>query len=122
MDNTGKTKGIILWIGCVLLTLLFILSGVGKISNPAGAAKMFEHFGYPGWFGMVIGAVEIMSGIALLIPRLSTYAAGVLGVVMLGAIVSHLRVAEWNRVGFTVVLFAILGFVGMARRQKKPGA
>jgi len=112
MKNPMK---VVLTVAGILVGLLFLLSGAGKLANPAGTAKMFAHFGYPGWFATAIGTVEVLGGIALLIPRIAHFAAGILGVVMLGAAYSHFRVAEWNRVAFTLVLFVVLAGIGMKR-------
>ena len=115
----------VLTVVSILVGLLFLTSGAGKLANPIGAAKLFAHFGYAGWFATVIGVVEVLGGISLVIPRISHVGAGVLGAVMLGAAYSHLQAAEWNRVAFTVVLFATLVIIGMARwknLQRKTGS
>jgi uncharacterized membrane protein YphA (DoxX/SURF4 family) len=118
MENTGKVRNVVLWIVSIAVGLLFIASGAGKLANPAGAAKLFAHFGYAAWFVTVIGLVEVLGGIGLLIPRVARWAAIVLGVVMLGAACSHLRVGEWGRVGFTVGLLVALGFIACARGKR----
>ncbi len=110
-------KKVALTVASILVGLLFLASGVGKLANPAGSAKLFAHFGYPGWFATVIGAVEVLGGVGLIIPRVASVAAGALGVVMLGAAFSHLRAGEWNRVAFTLVLFVGLVVIGMKRRS-----
>lgn len=115
MENTNKARNVVLWIVSIAAGLLFIASGAGKLANPAGSAKLFAHFGYAPWFATLIGAVEVLGGIGLLVPRLARWAAIGLGVVMLGAACSHLRVGEWGRVGFTVVLVLAMGFIALAR-------
>jgi len=117
MKSPMKT---VVLVASILVGLLFLASGAGKIANPAGTAKLFAHFGYPGWFATVIGAVEILGGIGLVIPRVASVASGVLSAVMLGAIFSHLRAGEWNRMAFTITLFFVLVVIGVRRRSSAP--
>ena len=51
-------------------------------------ARWFSQWGYPHWFLVVVGVLELGGGLLLLFPRIAPYAAMVLGVVMLGATVT----------------------------------
>lgn len=113
--QTSRLKTIGIWTVSILIGLSFVMSGAGKLASSAGTAKLFEHFGYPAWFGTVIGVVEILGGIGLFIPRSAKFAAGILGVVMIGAVVSHIRVDELPRALFVAVLLGILGLIGVVR-------
>ena len=68
-----------------LLALLYVGAGVPKVVGVESAVTGFQSMGYPAWFRVVIGVIEIGGGVALLIPRLAFYGAGALGVVMIGA-------------------------------------
>lgn len=52
----------------VILGLMFLLAGIGKLMNPAGTAGFFGTLGIPGASVMVwlVIAVEILGGLALL--------------------------------------------------------
>jgi putative oxidoreductase len=103
----------------VLLTLMFLTAGGGKLMNPAGAGQMFAQYGYPAWFAVVIGAVEVAGAVLLLVPRTALYAAGALAVTMAGAVFAHLKTAgEVPRAVVPFVLLAPLVFVGVARWRK----
>lgn len=114
----GKAKSAALWALTGLLACVFALSGSMKFVNPE-AARQFEQFGYPDWFRVLIGAVEVGGALALLLPRTAFYAAGALVVVMAGAVVTHLRAGEAPQAAVPLVLFGLLALVGYARR---PGA
>lgn len=54
-------------VGRILLALIFILSGIGKISDPAGTAGFMESMGVPGILVWPTIALEILGGIAIVI-------------------------------------------------------
>ena len=114
-------KGLALWTPTVLMALLFILQGIMKLQPGSPWPEMFANWGYPAGSHLVVGVVELLAGIALLIPRSAAYAAATLSVVMLGAAATHLIHAEWISVGFTLAfaaIFAVLTRVRMPRRWK----
>ena len=73
-----------LWIVNILAAAAFVAIGLAKFGSPEWAIK-FERWGYPDGFDMVIGALEIAGGVLLLVPKLSSYAAALLGVILIGA-------------------------------------
>jgi len=80
-----KTAGtILLWIVQILAALAFVAIGVAKFARPAWAT-MFARWGYPDGFYMVIGALELLGGVLLLVPRVTSYAAALLGVILVAA-------------------------------------
>jgi hypothetical protein len=50
----------------------------------------FEHWGYPGWFSCVIGAWELLAGIALVQPRRRFLGAATLLFILTGAVTTHI--------------------------------
>jgi uncharacterized membrane protein YphA (DoxX/SURF4 family) len=65
---------------------LFALAGRSKYLGPSWAAS-FARWGYPPLAYAVVGLVEMAGGAALFVPRYRRAAAGVLGTVMVAAIV-----------------------------------
>ncbi len=113
----GKT--IALWIVSVLLAVMFMMSGGMKLINPAQASGMFVNYGYPAWFALIIGAVGVLGGVLLLIPRVAFYEAGALAVVMAGATFTHLKTAgEAPRAIVPLVLLVLSIVVALARRPQ----
>lgn len=108
----NKAKAIATWIVSVLLFALFtLMAGRAKLIGwPAGQ----DFHGYSGGFRVLIGAIEVVGGIALLIPPVASYAAVLLCGVMVGAAQTHWR--EGESLAVPVVTFLLLAAVGWARR------
>ena len=80
------------------------------------AAEQFAQLGYADWFRVLIGVLEIAGGLCLLIPRTAFYAAGVLGVVMIGAVGTLLRLGAGEQAIVPFVVLVLLALVAYARR------
>ena len=115
--KSGKAKAVALWVTTGLLGGLFVLSGSMKFVNP-DMAEHFAQWGYPDWFRVLIGVVEVGGGLALLVSRTAWYAAGALGIVMIGAVVTHLGHGEIPQAVVPLVLLGLLVVVGYARRPR----
>ena len=111
-------KRIAIWIVVVLLAVEFGLAGVSKFSPSSGWARMFAAWGYPAWFRVAIGALEITAALALFIERSRLWACAALLIVMAGAAVTHLTHGEPRRVILNVVLSALIGLLW--RLDEKP--
>jgi len=110
-----KAARIGLWICQALLALLFVFAGSAKFTGPLWE-RMFARWGYPDHFYLVIGAVEVAAGLALLVPRLAASAAAILIVVMIGAGATHVLHNEQRRLPEIAVLIVMLGLVAYGRR------
>ena len=77
---------VLLWIVSIFAGLLMLLAGQSKFTNPEMWSTWFEAWGYPGWFMMFVGAVEVLGGLSLLVPRTAPYGAAALIVLMVGAL------------------------------------
>jgi putative oxidoreductase len=110
-----KAGRIALWICQALLALMFVYAGAAKFTSPLWP-RMFARWGYPDHFYLVIGAVEVVAGVALLVPRLATGASIVLVVVMIGAGATHVIFHENQRLIQIVVMSLMLGAIAFGRR------
>jgi len=117
-------KGIALWVPTVLMAMLFVMQGIFKLQPNSPWPQMFKNWGFPAGSVLIVGAIELLAGIALLVPRIAAYAAATLALVMLGAAATHLLHAEWLQFSFTLALsgiFTALARVRMPRRWKAGG-
>jgi len=89
-----KTQTILMWTLTVMLAAVFMLAGAGKVIGVKDVVEAFQHFGYPAWFRIVIGIIEVTCGVALLFPKVAIDAASFLVVIMLGAVVTELIVGD----------------------------
>jgi uncharacterized membrane protein YphA (DoxX/SURF4 family) len=113
----GKVKTVALWVVTVLLAAAFVSAGSMKFFS-AEAATQFAQFGYPGWFLVLIGVIEVAGGVALLVPRLAPIAAAGLGVVMVGAVFTVLRHDDAVKALAPLVFLVLLGMVAYARSPR----
>lgn len=107
--NMQKALYIVSWVFAVLLAVLFVLAGAGKLGG--GATEMFAKWGYPAWFAIFIGVAEVAGAIGLLIPKLTRLAILGLTLVMIGAAYTHVAAGEglavFRPIVFTVFLWLV---------------
>lgn len=117
MDKTGA-KRIVAWVVSVLLAILFLLAGFGKVVADPGWIERFAAWGYPAWMVRLIGLVEVIGAILLLVPRASQYAIALLMFLMMGAAYTHFAAAEGAAILRPALFFGLLGLVFWLRRKK----
>ena len=102
-------------LGRLLMSSLFIWAGIGKLMNPSGTAKYFEHvhIPIPGVAVWVVLIIEIIGGIAILVGFKTRWAAAVLAVFcLITAFGVHLPVGDYpNMVNFYKNLVMAGGFI-----------
>ena len=80
----------------VVLGLLFVLIGSMTVAGRKMFVENFRRFGYPQWFRVVTGSLEVLGGLGLLIGIwlhwLAALASAGLTLVMLGAILTEVRI------------------------------
>jgi putative oxidoreductase len=82
----------------VVLGLLFLAIGSMTVAGRKMFVDNFQRFGYPQWFRVVTGSLEVLGGLGLLIgiwlPWLAALASAGLALVMLSAVSTHLCIRE----------------------------
>jgi putative oxidoreductase len=78
------------WIPALLLVLIFVPQGWSKFSDTSGWAAAFRHWGYPIWFRIAIGVIEVVAAALLLWRRTAPVGAALIVIVMLGGMATHL--------------------------------
>lgn len=106
--------GILSIILQVILGLGFLMFGFMKFGSKQ-MVEGFKHFGYPGWFRVFTGLVELISA-ALVIAGIwnETLAAwGGLFIVgtMVGAIFTHIKIKDTAKEMMMPIILLILGLV-----------
>lgn len=98
----------------LVVGLIFIFSGIGKLFGPMpgieGFTGMLTGLGIPlpGAFAVIVGIVELVGGILLIIGFLDNWAALLLSIVILVAIVSVHITNGWNDFRYPLLLFFVL--------------
>jgi uncharacterized membrane protein YphA (DoxX/SURF4 family) len=101
------------------------IAGLTKFLQPQRWTGLFAGWGYPPAFSFLVGVAEIAGAVALLVPRLSPYAALLLGGVMAGALATLLLHPNgplgWGMTPlFYLVLLLVIGVQRWPRRVHDP--
>jgi putative oxidoreductase len=121
MTKRQIAKEVVLWIVTLLLALVCLRSGLMKMPGMSGEQfwiRDFLRWGYPDWFRIVVGVVEIASFLLLLVPRVASFGAALFAVVMLGAIFTHATHGETGRLPFNFLLLALSLAVAFMRFRR----
>lgn len=114
-----------LWITQALLAAIFLATGLTKLTQP----RLKLAAGPMSWAADVtddqfraVGLLEVAGALGLIMPAvtgiaplLTPLAAVGLALTMVGAIVTHLRYGEPERLAAPIVLFALCLFVAVER-------
>ena len=109
----------LLWTVTILETLGMGLAGFTKFATPDIWTTNFASWGYPVWFTFAIGAAEMGGAILVLIPRLATYAAVLLAVIMVGALSTVIVHSSDLGVAGPIVHLVLLAIIGTSRRSRR---
>jgi uncharacterized membrane protein YphA (DoxX/SURF4 family) len=89
--GTGRAKAwhVLLWVVAVVGAASFLMAGFLKLSGNAQMVQLFAAIGVGQWFRFLTGTLEVLGGVALLVPRLRALGAlGLIGV-MVGALITN---------------------------------
>ncbi|MFQ5700210.1 MAG: DoxX family protein [Acidobacteriota bacterium] len=106
-----RGSDVLVWSVQALLGILFLIAALSKLSGNAEIVEMFAQSGYPDHFYILVGGVELIGAVLVLIPQLAGHGAIALGVVMIGATVTHAMRHEPLRAGVTLVILGLLLYV-----------
>jgi putative oxidoreductase len=106
------------WLPAILLILIFARQGWAKFSDTSGWAAAFRHWGYPDWFRVMIGVLELAGVVLLILGRTAAFGAMIIIVVMLGAWATHLIFDGGRHMTSEVVPLVLASVVLIVRRQQ----
>jgi putative oxidoreductase len=110
--NGADNRSLVILAARVLLSILFILAGFGKLTAISATAGWFGSIGLPmpTVTTVIVGLVELLGGLAILVGFQTRIAAIVLAVFVLGATaVAHL---DFSQAGNALMLQKNLGLTG----------
>ncbi|HEY5223625.1 MAG TPA: DoxX family protein [Microbacteriaceae bacterium] len=110
-----------LWIVQILLTVVFLVSGITKVIRRSEKLKAGLPEFHPGVIRL-IAAAEILGALGLILPGvtgmapiLTPIAASGLAIIMIGAVVTHARRKEGKAVTMNAVLLILAVVVAIGR-------
>jgi len=98
--GTTSSSSLTILIGRVLLAVIFLLSGFGKLTAISGTAAYFGAMGLPvpTVTAVVVGLIELLGGLAILLGFQTRIAAWVLAIFTIAtALVAHTGWADQNQ-------------------------
>ena len=114
--NSRKGRLITLWTLSGLVAVAFIGAGGTKLAGVPAMVEMFAKVGLGQWFRYVTGLLELAGAIGLLIPRYAFYAAVLLAIVMVGAVIAEVTVIHDSPVP-PAVLLVLSGIIAWLRKS-----
>ena len=116
----SKSRNIATWVVTVIMALAFLGAGFAKVSGDEMMVEAFTMMGLPDWFRIAIGSLELVGGVLLLVPAMTGTSAFGLSIIMLGAIACHVIYTPISQAVPAVVLFALLTYVYLTRKNVVP--
>jgi putative oxidoreductase len=107
-----------MWIPAILLMLIFARQGWSKFDDASGWARAFRHWGYPDWFRVTIGALELSAVALLALGRTAAFGALIIVIVMLGAMATHIALDGGRHLTSEVVPLTLSTIVLIVRRRQ----
>lgn len=108
-----------IWILRTVLALVFPGAAVMKLSSQPMMVAEFGEIGFGQWFRYFTASIEVVGGLALLVPRISILGALLLLCVDIGAFVAQVTVLHLDWI-HTIILAMMLG--GVILLSRRPSA
>ncbi|HEX9460090.1 MAG TPA: DoxX family protein [Thermoanaerobaculia bacterium] len=83
MTKKAIAKEVGVWLVTLLLVWWMCSAGLTKFSAHSDWVRMFRNAGFPDWFRIFIGVIEVAAAV-ILVPRTAAYAALTIIVIMIG--------------------------------------
>ena len=107
-----------MWIPAILLVLIFAPQGWSKFNDASGWATAFRHWGYPDWFRVTIGVMEVSAVALLILGRTAAFGAILIIIVMLGGMATHIVFDGGRHMTSEVVPLTLATIVLVVRRDQ----
>ena len=101
-----KIKPVLLWLIGLWLAYRLMTNGIKKF-DPAGMwTNAFIRWGYPEWFRILIGGLEVLGGALVILPRVRHIGAMLLFLIMIGALSTRIINGTSPDDAFTIAFYA----------------
>ena len=100
----------------MILAALFAIAGVVNLARPGAVKRDFARWGYPTWFQLLCGALELLSAALLLGQQTRVFGLALAGAIIIGAIFTLLRNREpFGHLAPALVFSALIVVTAMVR-------
>jgi putative oxidoreductase len=106
------------WVPAILLVTIFTPHGLAKFDDSSGWSAAFRGWGYPVWFRILIGTIEVLAAACLLWGRTAIYGAAMIVAVMLGGMATHIIQDGGRHLTSEIVPLVLSTIVLIVRRRE----
>lgn len=110
-------KEVLAWILALLLAVVFGHAGIMKFDLNGGWTPAFHNWGFPDWFLITVGVLEVAAALLLLVPRSAMFGAVIIIVLMIGGVATNLMHGGPRRTVGSVVPLVLASIVFALRRR-----
>lgn len=102
-----------------LLSIWFLiaaLSGAGLVNaiGPSGTRSDFARWGYPRWWGLVTGGLEISSAILIALPASRVFGAALGAAIIAAAVLTVLRHRDYSHLAPLSVFVTLIALAAIS--------
>ena len=90
-----------------LLALAFAGAGVVNVAGSAATKASFVRWGYPSWWNLVTGGLELLAAALIAIPAVRVAGLGLGGAICVAAVATVVRHKDYGHVAPALVLTAL---------------
>lgn len=101
----GRTARVVSWGLRILAAAAFLAAGGAKLAGVPMMVEIFDQIGIGQWFRVLTGIVEVVGGIAILVPATAALGGLLLATTMFVAVLVHLFAIGGSPVPAFVLLF-----------------
>ncbi|HBO1345082.1 DoxX family protein [Pseudomonas aeruginosa] len=113
----SRKMKVISWILRILAAAAFIAAGSAKLAGVPMLVAIFDQIGIGQWFRIVTGLIEVIGGIALLVPATAGLGGLLLSATMAVAVLTHLFLIGGSAVPAFVLLAITATIVWLHRDE-----
>ncbi|MBN94401.1 MAG: hypothetical protein CL928_10055 [Deltaproteobacteria bacterium] len=95
-------------IVAALVTGSFAVSGGVKVLGTTRASAAFKRWGYPPFYRITIGVIELLGALMLHHESTRQPAGALLLVLLVGGLATHIKFKEWHVIAVPLVLGGLL--------------
>lgn len=115
----SRFQDVVIWTLQIVVAFVFLFAGSVKLAGFDDAVRMFGAIGFGQWFRYVTGLLEVAGAVLVLVPSFATAGAGVLALVMAGAVVAHLTThLQGGSAGAAFFLLLVTSYIAWKRREQ----
>ncbi len=116
-SGAHRARLILVRLLSLYLAFVFVMRGWDKFDAAGSWATAFNAWGLSAWLRMLLGGLEIAGGISLLVPRVTVYAALLLGAVLIGTSWLLMQDQRWTDVAVIGAYAVGLGVIVLENRR-----